>query len=1699
VKTYAWIASLLFWVVTSSAQPLANDWIDYSADQRYLKFNVTQDGLHRIDYNALNFALQQLGEDIADVNPQSIQIWGRGEELSLHVIGEGDGSFDNNDAILFYAQRNDGWADEVMYGSNAEQTNPYYSLYSDTATYFLTWDPDGVNAGQRFSAVNFNTPASTPAPYLWQSLVRFYNDSYQKGQDLGGGKPITTYTGGKGWMSGLIGYNNGSTRTLSDITFNTPQAQNGAGFPSPNLEVALAGMNLGAGGNQAHHAQVQVNNGSGFTAVSDVFFGSYEYIRDLSSVPVSLGNTTTFRVAVNTTVSPLHTASDYSACAFVRLEYPRATNMSGQASFVGEVPQSASTTYLSVTNAGSQAISNVYDIEQGKRYVTSNNGGSFQCNIDPGDRRLLVWASSAATVVVGSSNLRPVGGDGRFEDPAQWEAEDAFIIISHRKIWTEAERYRNFRNSNFNPVLVDVELLYDQFSYGIRKHPLAIRNFADYALTAWSSEPKHLFLLGKSIEEPRIRKNSALKANNLVPCMGFPVSDIMLTGGLNGEKSHVPAIPTGRLAARTNEEVAIYLDKVREFENAQNIQITPYSINNRQWQKHILHFAGGDNATENTRFRGYLAGYQEQAEDSLFGGKVFLFSKTSGNVIEELNTDSVRLLLQEGPAVMTFFGHASGNTFDLSVDDPSLWNNRGKYPFVIANSCFSGNIHLPVESIPSISEQYLFTPSEGAIAFIATPDLSYENYLNTYTTELYRQFSRKNYGESFSTQMQATCDRMPNDERNKGVALEMTMHGDPSLMLYPHDKTEISINDPQLGADLRFIPSNITTDRDSFSIEVTLSNLGRSTSKVFNLTATRSFPNGSDPVIITKQIDGIDYEKTIRFTFAVDGENGIGENEIRIEADLPLSVVEEEIENTNNLIEQASFFISSSEIFPVIPYDFAVVPSLDVQLKANTGFPFLGNTRYLIELDTTDTYDSPFKKQTTIQQSAAVIEWDPQLANSGLPDSTVFFWRVTPESEPDKWREFSFQYIPDAIGWGQDHFFQYKNNRFDLLDFNRSQRVFNFPEASRELFVQVLGNPAVSEFDDNYYTLDGQSAPLGEYGIASIRPGFAVVVIDSTELRPWGTYGVGTNGTYENQEHRYGNNNDGDAHRRRVEYFFTFDTSDVQMASMRDMIEQHVEDGHYLLFYTQRWGHFETPSVWSENMLDFFELLGADSIRLVPDRNPYIFFVKKGAPETARQVIGEEEKSLIRLNTKVFSNFRLGSMEGPDIGPGMAWDSFIFKQSAQENNSDDIVQATVRQLTRDGLAEAFDSLDASGSLSLTGISASTYPYVELDFYTEDNTTLTPAQLRSWHILYDPAPDAALNPIRGSTITPGEEVVAGVEYAIGIAIENISEFDFGAFRVHYWVNDVEGERIMDTWLDYDALTAGEVLFDSVRLTTTNLSGRYFGYIEVNPKDASWHPEQYHFNNRAYFNFDVLADEKNPILDVTFDGVHILSGDIVSPQPEVVMELKDENAFLLMEDTTTFDVFLTLPSGQESRIPYYQNGQEIMFFEPASNEQNKARLTYRPQEPLADGSYTLKVMGRDATGNESGNEAYRIEFEVINESTVTHVMNYPNPFTTSTQFVFTLTGSAVPDVFTIQILTVTGKVVREITRQELGDIHIGRNITDYAWDGRDEFGDRLANGVYMYRVIMKINGETVERRNSGADEYFTKEFGKMYLFR
>ncbi len=117
-------------------------------------------------------------------------------------------------------------------------------------------------------------------------------------------------------------------------------------------------------------------------------------------------------------------------------------------------------------------------------------------------------------------------------------------------------------------------------------------------------------------------------------------------------------------------------------------------------------------------------------------------------------------------------------------------------------------------------------------------------------------------------------------------------------------------------------------------------------------------------------------------------------------------------------------------------------------------------------------------------------------------------------------------------------------------------------------------------------------------------------------------------------------------------------------------------------------------------------------------------------------------------------------------------------------------------------------------------------------------------------------------------------------------------------------------------------------------------------------------------------------------------------------------------------------------------------------------------------------------------------------ILSGADVTFVRDYAPSLTAG---VFTLTGAVIPDQIQIQIMTVTGKVVREITQDELGPIRIGNNISEFAWDGRDEYGDQLANGVYFYRVTVRSNGLQLDRRGTSADKAFKKGFGKIYLLR
>jgi flagellar hook assembly protein FlgD len=216
------------------------------------------------------------------------------------------------------------------------------------------------------------------------------------------------------------------------------------------------------------------------------------------------------------------------------------------------------------------------------------------------------------------------------------------------------------------------------------------------------------------------------------------------------------------------------------------------------------------------------------------------------------------------------------------------------------------------------------------------------------------------------------------------------------------------------------------------------------------------------------------------------------------------------------------------------------------------------------------------------------------------------------------------------------------------------------------------------------------------------------------------------------------------------------------------------------------------------------------------------------------------------------------------------------------------------------------------------------------------------------------------------------------------------------------------------------------------------------------------------------------------------------------------LKDENKYLKLNDTTLFTLTLLKPNEAQGQVINIDN--DTLKFVPAgsgANSENAAYLIYTPKF-VTNGSYNLEVKGKDKSGNTTGDIAYKTEFQIETKEMISDLLNYPNPFTTQTQFVFILTGNHVPDNLKIQIFSATGRVVREITKNELGPIHVGRNITEYAWNGTDEFGDKLANGVYFYKFITSDKGEVIIKYtdNGNLDKigtYFKKGMGKMVIMR
>lgn len=1708
------------------SQTSGNEWINFGVSGKYYIIKVAQDGIYRIDYTTLASA----GIPVGSVNPKNFQVYGREKEQFIFVKGEQDNSFDPGDYIEFYGKKNDGSLDSLLYtGGSASMPSADYSLYNDTICYYLTWNNSLSNRRMQLEEDTLFASYS-PDDYIWSRIVKRHSLRYLQG-DLYNGASSSFFTRGEGWYGDFIYANAGGSQL--DVLA-TPFPLQTAGAPDAMAKCVIAGSSNATSflpGGINHHMRVMY--GPSNTLIVDTTFTAYEMVAMEFSYPNAALSGSGSRILFQG-VNDLGISADVMNVAFSEIIYPRMPNLNSQTtlSFLVDDHLTQNKRRIDFVNPPAGEVF-VYQLGDTLRKIKTVLNGTLLSVLIPDANSRIECFLHAESAVINVSQLEAVNGSGEFTDYAQINPDSVFLIITHASLLNAAQQYAAYRNSpaggSYDVLVVDVEELYHQYGGGVQKHALAVKRFIGDVSAEWDSAPSHLFLIGKSVREATesangtfhgTRKSAAAFQSNLVPSFGYPSSDALLTAGI-GSTQMQAFVPTGRLAAQNEQMVLDYLSKMQEFESAQDPSGS-YTIQEKEWMKKIMHFGGGSTTNEQNDFSYYLSVFESIAEDTSFGADVHTFLKQSSDPIDPVEFDEVMTMIENGVSMMTFFGHSSINGFDQNLDEPTNWNNQGKYPFLLGNACYTGDIHQP-DGL-SASENFVLEPQKGVIGFLSATKLGFVSSLYTFSAEFYFQFSRDLYGATVGQILQRTVqlqqppligDNIPQEN----VCTQMTLHGDPAMRLNPHPAPELVVR----AQDVFFEPQTVTLADDSINVNIILTNIGKATPDSIIVELRRNFPSGADSVY-TQVLPGSYFRDTLVFRIPVLHNIASGINTMEVSVDIPSFVQEHADESGNNQVS-VPLFISSNGIFPVFPYEYAIVPDSAMDLKASTYNPLIGTRTYRFEIDTTDAFNSPQHRYQLITASGGVIiadynNWLLSSNQSASPllfsDSTVYFWRVSPDSAVYSWHNSSFQYISGQEGWAQAHFYQFEKNDHQSMRYDRTDRGWFWDPNIRRIGCDVFSFAWTSnEFFGTMWTIDGD---MQDYSGCGIDPAIHVAVIDPLTLEPWGTYGCDpvTGGACPscimvNADHQFGNANDGCACRNRVEYYFSFrNNQTAEMDSLLSMVNNHIPDGYYVLLYTWRYADY---SFWTPSHFSMMDALGAgDSIYAGRSNESWIVLAKKGDPTFTKVVMGQTSPGFVSMNDTLLGFDFAGSMHAVVAGPALNWNALYWKHHAIESPSTDSARISIYGVEASGAEillheTVFTQHDSILNLSSL-VDANQYPYIRLRAWFTDTSFFSPAQTERWQLLYTPAPEAAVNGSAGLYLSSNADTLQeGDVFDMAVAIENISDKNMDSLLVHYWIEDANRIRHYLSYARQDSLRSGEILLDTLQIDTRGFAGLNSVWMEVNPVPSGASPgqfdqlEQLHKNNFAQIPFYVYEDVTNPILDVTFDGMHILNGDIVSAKPMITISLNDENEFLVMNeesDTAFFALYITDPNGTQKRI-YFRNGtQQVLNWYPSSGSNGKFKIEYEG-EFLLDGKYHLLVQASDKSGNESGDYDYRIAFEVINRQTITEVMNYPNPFSTKTHFVFTLTGSEVPQQMKIQIMTVSGKVVREITQDELGPIRIGRNITDYYWDGTDQFGDRLANGVYLYRVVARSNGQDIEKRKSGADAYFTKGFGKMYLMR
>lgn len=1606
----------------------ANSWINFN--QQYYKIPVAKDGIYRITFSDLQAANFPVGS----VDPRLIQVFHRGVEQAIFVQGEADAVFNTNDFIEFFGKRNDGTLDQKLYQPASAQLNPYYNLYSDTAAYFLTYRliPPAGKRMDLFSEVNVtNIPKEVSHN---EQRMRIAADYYSGGFKQGDELQNTFFDQGEGWVGQPIRQNESVDYVINLVTNTVP------GSGQPQLELLVVGMD-----GFPHVGQVLVGNS--LRNVANLNFFGYEkqlITTQLQWSDIAADGTLAIRISAS---AAGNNRFQMSMC-YAMVTFPQSFNGTAVTEKYYYVnPSTTNKSYIEIDNpAPSLRLWDVTDKDNVYMVGTRPAGSAVSAVLNNALAPRKIFAASQTN----STTVQPIS----FRNLAGRASN--FIIISNKLLMKPGGGYANpvqayaayrasVQGGSYDTLVLTMDQLYNQFNYG-ETSSLAIYECMKFLVA--NGNPKFLFLIGKGRDingySAYQRKTPPVgEVKDFVPSAGIPGADMAFTAGLGGT-TFDPKVPTGRLPAINSLQVANYLSKVKETEAAPIAET---------WKKNGLHLSGGIQPFELPLFRSYVDGFKQIAQSNYWGASVATISKRDPNPVQLIN---VADQVNKGVNMITFFGHSSPGTIDIDIgfaSDPVMgYNNAGKYPVFLINGCNAGAFFL---NGTLFGEDWILSSNKGARNFIAHTSFSFANTLKAYSELFYQVgfadsvFIQRGLGEVQQEVAKRYLNLYGNSIFSVTQIQQMMMLGDPAVKLFGTAKPDFSLdNNSVILQSLDGTP--VTALSSNFGLKIIVKNAGATTGKPLPIRVMRTFSDNST-ITYDSIFPSTRNQDTLLFKIKRDPRGG-GQNTFTVTLD-PTNTIAE----TNKLNNATVFttLIPSNATRNLFPSAFAIVNSASVNFLFQSTNLVSDKRDFRFELDTTANFSSPFLKSAIV--NAKVVA--KTSLNLLTRDSTTYYWRTRLDkpssSESSEWNTTSFTYINNGPeGWGQFQFPQLLENGVEGILKDAQERKLKYLETVIPVSVTAYGSnytPSTTtsvKINNIEYNLGTQGQPCRNNTIN-------MIAFDKNTGVPYA--GI----PFNFQDPRTCG--------REPQVINSFALSEMESAVGDDLIAaiSNLNQSDSVVLFSIGNPSYST---WSANLKNKLTELGIDLSQwsALQDGEPLVIFGRKGAAAGTARVFRTAtspavQQSLV-VNRQVSARFSNGILKSPLIGPANKWFDFVPQITQAAPGDSFYFQVYGVDLNgRESLL--FDNIVNATSLST--VDANKYPLLRVVFKMQDLINLTPVQLKKWFVTYESVAEGILV-YRGS-VSPFT-VQEGQSVSLPFAFVNISPKNFGGqIQVDAQVVSQAAGASRQQTLVIAAPKPGDSTKFDVLLSTRGRVGSNDVSVFANP----WLlPELYYDNNALLLSqfLKVQRDNTPPVLEVLVDGRQLVNNDFVSPNPKVLIVLKDENKFLFKSDTTGISIFLKADCANCSFQPIYFSRPDINW--SAATAQSEFTVNFNPIA-LTAGTYLLRVQAQDASGNSAGSRPYEVTFRVAEVNALELRSVFPNPSGDRFYFNFILSGSELPSEFSLQIFTLDGRRLQTFATQDVDLFRVG--INQLAWDGRDEDGNAMPNGFYIYKLSVLVAGK------------------------